>query len=88
MPTHEDHPWERDQRVERERLRARRTRPAAHAGEQPPPRGAGGPVWSQGAVERGSGRTSTHTTRVPARWLFYAAFFGWVAGVFTLAAAR
>lgn len=87
MPTHEDYPWERDARVERQREHARHAKTATHGADRPPPRGAGGPVWSQGAVERGSGQSS-RSMRVPARWLLYATFFGWMAGVFTLAAAR
>lgn len=87
VPTHEDYPWERDARVERARERGHRANTAPRGGERPPPRGSGGPVWSQGAVERGSGQYS-RTARVPARWLLYATFFGWIAGVFTLAAAR
>lgn len=88
VPTHEDYPWERDARAQRTREHASRAKAAVYGGERPPPRGPGGPVWSQGAVERGSGQASKRATRVPARWLFYAAFFGWLAGVFTLAAAR
>lgn len=87
MPTHEDYPWERDARIERERERTYRAKAFAYGGERAPPRGTGGPVWSQGAVERGPGRMS-RTKGVPARWLLYATFFGWIAGIFTLHAAR
>jgi hypothetical protein len=85
VPTHEDYPWARDARVERQRERACRPETAACGAERPPPRGPGGPVWSQGALERGSGDGSAHANRWWRRltrreehllvWAFFAGFF-------------